>query len=130
MRYLIVFFCLSLSFSVLSQTGEIERLQNRRKNLQSEIENTNRLYLEADEDHASLQEGKCAEPKLVYVHEGIKTVGERSKLINPRYFSGIYADSDELWLEVADYIDKAYDENTIEKIYLSEIGRASCRERV
>ena len=46
MRYLIVFFCLSLSFSVLSQTGEIERLQNRRKNLQSEIENTNRLYLD------------------------------------------------------------------------------------
>ena len=46
MRYLVVLFCLSVSFSVLSQTGEIERLQNRRKRLQTEIENTNRLYLD------------------------------------------------------------------------------------
>ena len=46
MKYLVVLFCLSLSFSVFSQTGEIERLQNRRKNLQKEIENTNRLFLD------------------------------------------------------------------------------------
>ena len=46
MKYLVVFFCLSLSFSVFSQTGDIERLQNRRKNLQLEIENTNKLYLD------------------------------------------------------------------------------------
>jgi len=32
--------------------------------------------------------------------------------------------SDELWLEVADYIDKAYDMEAIEKIYLSEDGAA------
>ena len=46
MKYLVVLFCLSLSISVFSQTGDIERLQNRRKNLQVEIENTNRLYLD------------------------------------------------------------------------------------
>lgn len=46
MKYLIALFCLSLSFSVFSQTGDIERLQNRRKSLQSEIENTNRLFLD------------------------------------------------------------------------------------
>ena len=46
MRYLVVLFCLSVSFSVFSQTGDIERLQNRRKRLQTEIENTNRLYLD------------------------------------------------------------------------------------
>lgn len=46
MKYLIVLFCLSLSVSVFSQTSEIERLQNRRKSLQAEIENTNRLYLD------------------------------------------------------------------------------------
>lgn len=46
MKYLVVLFCLSLSFSVFSQTGEIERLQNRRKSLQTEIENTNKLYLD------------------------------------------------------------------------------------
>ncbi|MGV8963328.1 MAG: murein hydrolase activator EnvC family protein [Candidatus Saccharimonadaceae bacterium] len=46
MKYLLAFFTLSLSLSVFSQTGDIERLQNRRKNLQTEIENTNKLYLD------------------------------------------------------------------------------------
>lgn len=46
MKYLFVLFCLSLSFSVFSQSGEIDRLQKRRKSLQTEIENTNRLYLD------------------------------------------------------------------------------------
>ena len=46
MRYLVVIFCLSISVSVFAQTGEIERLQDRRKRLQADIENTNRLYLD------------------------------------------------------------------------------------
>lgn len=46
MRYLVVFFCLSLSFSVFSQTGEIEHLQKRRESLQADIENTNKLFLD------------------------------------------------------------------------------------
>ncbi len=46
MKYWLAIFCLSVSFSVFSQTGEIERLQNQRKSLQTEIENTNRLYLD------------------------------------------------------------------------------------
>lgn len=59
----------------------------------------------------------------MYVHEGRKKVGkDRWKLINPRYFSGVYTNSDELWIEVADYIDEAYDTNTVEKIYLSGDG--------
>ena len=69
--------------------------------------------------------GGNAEPKLVYVHEGRKQVGKnRWKLINARYFSGVYANSDELWVEVSDYIDKAYDMDSIEKIYLSGDGAA------
>ena len=46
MKYLFVFFSLSLSLSVFSQTGRIERLQQERKSLQTEIETTNRLYLD------------------------------------------------------------------------------------
>jgi hypothetical protein len=81
------------------------------------------LYIEADEDHVALQDGKSAEPKLVYVHEGKKQVGrERWELLNPRYFSGVYSNSDELWLEVADYIDEVYEAKLIEKIYLSGDG--------
>lgn len=46
MKYLVAFFCISLSISVFSQTGDIERLQKQRKSLQTEIENANRLYLD------------------------------------------------------------------------------------
>lgn len=46
MKYLFVLFSLFLSFSVFSQTVKIERLQEQRKNLQTEIETTNRLYLD------------------------------------------------------------------------------------
>lgn len=54
----------------------------------------------------ALQDGKCIEPKLVYMREGIKKVGkERWEFLNPRYFSGVYTNSDEFWVEVADYID-------------------------
>ena len=81
------------------------------------------LYIEADEDHVALQNGGLIEPKLVYIHEGRKQVSKnRYKLLNPRYFSGVYPNSDELWIEVLDYIDKAYDIDTIEKIYLSGDG--------
>ncbi len=83
----------------------------------------NILYIEADEDHVALQNGGCAEPKLVYVHEGKKRVGkDRYELQNPRYFGGMYKESEELWNEVADYIDQAYDYDKIEKIYLSGDG--------
>ncbi len=81
------------------------------------------LYIEADEDHVSLQNGKNIEPKLVYVHEGRKKVSkDRYKLENKRVFSGVYRESEDLWLEVADYIDAAYDTEKIEKIYLSGDG--------
>lgn len=46
MKYLVLIFCLSVSFSVFSQSREIERLQNQRKSLQTEIETTNRLFLD------------------------------------------------------------------------------------
>lgn len=46
MKCLFVLFSLILSFSVFSQSERIERLQEQRKNLQSEIETTNRLYLD------------------------------------------------------------------------------------
>ncbi len=45
MKYLFVLFSLIISLSVFPQTGEIERLQNQRKTLQTEIETANRLYL-------------------------------------------------------------------------------------
>jgi hypothetical protein len=99
----------------------------------------NILYIEADEDHVSLQQvtGKDEKrkyntvmPKLVYVHEGIDTAkssGKRKVLKNVRYFGGDL-NSEELWLKVSEYIDKQYDEESIETIYISGDGASWIRQ--
>lgn len=89
------------------------------------------LYVEADEDHISIQKdenGKHdAMTKLVYVHEGIECEspkGKRYKLINPHYFSGIYTgdDNEQLWEEVSKYVENTYEVGSIERIYLNSDG--------
>lgn len=71
----------------------------------------------------ALQDEKCIKPKLVYVHEGIKRVRkERWEFLNPRHFSGVYTNSDELWVPVSNYIDESADTNSIAKVYLSGDG--------
>jgi len=92
------------------------------------------LFIEADEDHVSQQrekktkgEGQRASilmPKLIYVHEGIdyeKSTNGRRVLKNIRYFGGL-RDSEELWIEVSQYIDEVYDIEKIETIYISGDG--------
>ncbi len=95
------------------------------------------LYIDADEDHVSLQFNKTKGdlkvahgrkqntimPKLIYVYEGIEKEGaNRNKLINKHYFGGVYEDSEEIWTEVNNYIEEHYATEVIEKIYLSGDG--------
>lgn len=111
------------SQSVMNAIRELGPVSSSEVRISRAKETPKILHIEADEDHAALQAGGCAEPKLVYVHEGRKQVGkERWQLQNVRYFGGMYKESEELWNEVADYIDKAYDYDKIEKIYLSGDG--------
>lgn len=78
------------------------------------------LFIEADEDHVSMRGKRCGEPKLVYVHEGIKEISKgRYELKNPKYFGGMFKNTEELWVAVEDYIDECYEREEIEKIYLS-----------
>lgn len=78
------------------------------------------LFIEADEDHVAMRDRRNGEPKLVYVHEGVREVSKgRMELKNPIYFSGMYRDSEVLWDIIEEYIDTAYDRENIEKIYLS-----------
>ena len=100
------------------------------------------LHIEADEDHVALQRKniksesieksrKISMPRLVYVHEGMdyeKSTAKRKVLKNTRYFGGEYKNSEVLWLEVAEYIDKVYDIDKIEVIYLSGDGAAWIRQ--
>lgn len=106
--------------TVMNSIRELGRVENDTVEIKQEKKAVKILYIEADEDHVALQDGGHIEPKLVYVHEGREKAGkDRWKLLNARYFSGVYKNSDELWVEVADYIDQTYDVDAVEKIFLS-----------
>ncbi|MCR5273122.1 MAG: ISLre2 family transposase [Lachnospiraceae bacterium] len=95
------------------------------------------IYIDADEDHVSLQylehKGDIRKPRIntvmpriIYVYEGVDTDEEgRPKLINTKYFGGVYDGQNainELWKEVLDYLDKAYDMEKIERVYINGDG--------
>ena len=100
------------------------------------------LYIEADEDHISLQyrdkkgdltkspkgrKNNGAITKLIYVHEGIEPdapMSKRHHLINPHFFSRSAqgCSNEELWDTVYRYIDENYDLEKVKKVYLSSDG--------
>ena len=80
------------------------------------------IYIEADEDHVPLQKGKNREMKLVYVYDNKTKVNKgRTRLENTRYFTG-ELNPEDLWTEVAIYLDKAYDLDEAENIYIAGDG--------
>ena len=102
-----------------------------------EKKNLNTLYIDADEDHVSLQylEQKgdikrprinTVMPRIIYVYEGVDTDDEgRPKLINAKYFGGVYDGQEaisKLWTEVLDYLNEAYDMEAINRIYINGDG--------
>jgi len=89
------------------------------------------LFIEADEDHVPLKEKRGNHhtkrkkkksrilAKLVYVHEGKETSGSgRAKLKNPHYFARRYEDTEELFLEVLEYLEENYDLQSVATIFL------------
>lgn len=100
------------------------------------------LYIDADEDHVSLQfrkqkgdlvrneigqKNNCLITKLVYVYEGVEPEspgGRRHKLVNPYYFCRVCNGEDNLkfWDEVYSYIDSHYDLGKVKKVYVNGDG--------
>lgn len=87
-----------------------------------------RIYIEADEDHVSERGKTIGMPKLIYVHEGSYTKWNRNILKNVHYIGCLGKNSEELWLEVAEYIDKKYDMESIEKVYICGDGASWIKE--
>lgn len=86
------------------------------------------LYVNADEDHVSLQDGrKCIVP-LISIHEGIRRQGRRGQCINPHYISSYGKAIEELWLEAVKWIYQTYDVDKIEIIYLHGDGASWIKE--
>ena len=95
------------------------------------------LYIDADEDHVSLQylqtkgdikKPRCntTMPRIVYVYEGVDTQEQgRVRLVNPSYFGGSYDGTEgirQLWNEVYEYIESAYDTDALKQIYINGDG--------
>lgn len=95
------------------------------------------IYIDADEDHVALQYNqirgdlrgnhhKCAMPRLIYVYEGVEPVYDgsgRHRLVNERYFGGLYdGTTQDLWEEVDRYIENHYDVDAIKKVYIHGDG--------
>jgi len=116
--------------SVMNSIRELGSIDNSSAEIKETKKQIDILYIEADEDHVPMQDGTTREIRLVYVHEGRKHVSKnRYKLKNPRYFSGeYYRNSEELWLEVAEYLEEAYDMDNVAKIYLSGDGARWIKE--
>ena len=100
------------------------------------------LYIDADEDHVALQylekKGDIRKPRIntvmpriIYVYEGVESDEEGCpRLINPRYFGGVYDGQEalsRLWTEVLDYLNEAYDLDTVDRIYINGDGAAWIR---
>lgn len=95
------------------------------------------LYIDCDEDHVALQfldtqeeeleknRRKSTMPKIIYVYEGVDDECGRNRLVNPKYFGGVYEGKEgveTLWKEVRRYIESSYDVDSLERIYINGDG--------
>ena len=104
--------------NIIRENGKIDNLDLEIKE-KKEVET---LYIEADEDHVALQNGKNKEMKLIYVYDDkTKVSKDRIKLENIRYFTG-EMDPEDIWTEVATYLDEAYDLDKVKNTYIAGDG--------
>lgn len=115
---------------IISSTTVMHKVRKEELKIETieEKKKIKRLYIEADEDHVSERGNKIGMPKLIYVYEGIYRKGKRNILKNVHYIGCLGKNSEDLWLEVADYIDKKYDIKTIERVYIGGDGAAWIKE--
>lgn len=81
------------------------------------------LYIEMDEIHASLQHGGNKICPCAIVHEGYEEdFVKRKKLKNIRYFASSKLTYEELWEVIFDYVNKKYDIDKFKVIFVSGDG--------
>ena len=118
--------------------NRIHSIQFPKAEAQPEKKALKYLYIDADEDHVSLQylnqkgdikkpRTNTVMPKLIYVYEGITNENGRNGLVNKKHFGGVYEGGEaigKLWKEVSEYIEESYDTQALEKIYINGDGAA------
>ena len=115
---------------IISPTTVMKKVRKEELKVETKEEKKQikRLYIEADEDHVSERNKKVGMPKLVYIHEENCRKGNRNVLKNVHYIGCLGKKSEDLWLEVAEYIDKKYDMESVEKIYIGGDGARWIKE--
>ena len=69
--------------TVMNTIRKLGEVENDEAKLPTKKKQVKTIYIEADEDHVALQNGKNKEIKLIYVHEGKKYKSKgRYELIN------------------------------------------------
>lgn len=115
--------------TVMNEIRRLGAIPNEAAKIKKAHQEVSILYIEADEDHVAMQKGTTDIAKIIYVHEGRQLVSKgRNKLLNVRYFTDAKQSSEELWLDVAKYIEEAYNTETIKKVYISGDGASWIKE--
>lgn len=115
---------------IISRQTVSVKIKNINYNYEENIirkETPNVLYIEADEIHANLQfRGPGKKNKIVpvtLVHEGHKEEFVKKKeLKNTHYTASSILKTDKLWEETYNYVDKRYDIDKINTIFVSGDG--------
>ncbi|AAM23686.1 hypothetical protein TTE0402 [Caldanaerobacter subterraneus subsp. tengcongensis MB4] len=112
--------------TVLNAIREIGEVEVKREI--KEKKEVRGLYIEADEDHVPLQDGRDETPRLVYIHEGREEKNGRNVLKNVYYKAYVGEKPEDIWIDVANYIEDNYKEEKIEKIYIAGDGAPWIKE--
>ena len=81
------------------------------------------IFVCADEDHIAVREKGIQQQYLIYVYDGIEEMNDRRKLQNIHYFTQEQkGSSEDLWLEVTQYIYDVYDLDCLKKVYIMGDG--------
>jgi len=110
-------------FNAIRQVGEVEVKREVKEKRKVRV-----LYIEADEDHVALQDGKKEMPRLVYIHEGRQSKNGRNELKNVYYKAYVGVEAEEIWIDVANYVYDNYEIESIEKIYIAGDGARWIKE--
>lgn len=108
--------------SVLNAIREMETVPNEAVEIKKK-ETPEIIYIEADEDHISMQKGPSSISRIAYVHEGREQVSKgRHRLKSTRYFTDTSSNHEDMWLDIATYLENTYEMEKVKKIYLSGDG--------
>lgn len=112
----------TVSKKIKSLNGSIK------ENITPSSKQPNILYIEMDEIHANLQFGGNRICPCAIVHEGYEEdFVKRKKLKNVRSFASADLSYEELWEVIYDYVDKKYNIDKFDAIFVSGDGAAGIK---